>query len=167
MTVEGVDYAFPPRPSGRPRRSLWDRFWPKVDASGDCWQWTGGVSGRYGMVRPGGSANQRGAHVMAWELLIGPVPNGHQVDHLCKNTLCVNPDHLQPVPPRINLLRSETWSGVNARKSHCPNGHPYDKANTRIHMGKRNCRSCDRARLARRRAQPKGDRHVLCTADAA
>jgi hypothetical protein len=156
MSVDGVDYAFsqPDIPqlaaAGRPRQSLWYRFWPKVDASGDCWQWIGGVSGRYGMVRPGGSANQRGAHVIAWELLVGPVPEGYQIDHLCKNTLCVNPDHLEPVPPRINLLRSEAWSGVNARKIACPKGHEYTAENTRLYQDKRHCRACDRMRLALR-----------------
>ena len=136
----------------RPRQNLWDRFWPKVDATGDCWQWTGGVSGRYGMVRPGGSANQRGAHIVAWELLIGPVPDGYQVDHRCKNTLCVNPDHLEPVPPLVNLMRSAARPAINASKTLCPQGHPYDDANTRLYRGKRHCRACDRSRLESRRA---------------
>lgn len=133
------------------RRPLWDRFWEKVDASGDCWLWTAGRSGGYGLIRPGGSANQRPAHIIAWELLVGAVDDGYQIDHLCKNTLCVNPDHLEPVPPRVNLLRSGAWSGVNARKTSCPNNHPYTSENTRVYRGKRHCRACNRDRLARRR----------------
>jgi hypothetical protein len=144
----------------RPRQSLWDRFWPKVDAEGDCWQWTGGVSNGYGMVRPGGDANQRGAHIVVWELLIGPVPDGYQVDHRCKNTLCVNPDHLEPVPPLINLMRSAAWSARNAAATECPKGHGYTTENTRIYRGRRHCRECDRIRLRQRRSNPVGGINV-------
>jgi hypothetical protein len=131
-------------------RTTWNRFWEKVDASGDCWEWTAyQMPSGYGMFRPGGSRNQQMAHRFSWELLVGPIPDGYEVDHRCKNRGCVNPDHLQPVPPKVNLMRSEAWSARNARKTRCPAGHAYDKANTRWYRGKRHCRACDRARPRR------------------
>jgi hypothetical protein len=131
--------------------SAWGRFWAKVDASGDCWEWTAHrFSNGYGQFRVGGRGeNHRGAHRVVWEMLIGPIPDGWEVDHWCKNRGCVNPDHLEPVPQRVNLMRSGAWSAVNARKTHCPKDHPYTEANTRWDHGRRHCRACDRARPRR------------------
>jgi hypothetical protein len=87
------------------------RFWAKVDARGPCWLWTAGQTsngyGRFGLT----SRDKRLAHRFAWELLIGQVPEGLQLDHLCRVRLCVNPDHLEPVTPQENWARSHTPVG--------------------------------------------------------
>jgi hypothetical protein len=75
---------------------------------------------------------------------VGPIPRGLVIDHLCRNTICVNPDHMQVVTVRENTLRGNTFQARNLRKTHCPQGHPYDQANTYLHRGKRHCRICQR-----------------------
>lgn len=88
-----------------------------------CWEWVGGRSSNgYGRWR------QRFAHRVVFILSGRVIPEGLELDHLCRNTLCVNPDHLEPVAPRENKRRGVGWSGVNARKTHCPRGHLYDYA---------------------------------------
>lgn len=81
------------------------RFWAKVDAEGDCWVWTGALSDTgYGSFAPAGKA--KSAHRFAYESLVGPIPVGLQLDHLCRNRACVNPDHLEPVSATENTRRS-------------------------------------------------------------
>ena len=124
-----------------------EQFWAKVDATGICWEWTGYTDDGYGRVTTGprGSSGQQ-AHRVAWEYLVGPIPPGLQLDHLCRNRRCVNPDHLQPVTPKINTERSASPSARNIRKTHGPRGHEYTEANTRIlPNGARTCRICGRA----------------------
>ena len=126
------------------------RFWEKVDKSGECWLWTAAVSKRgYGRFRlPTGHI---GAHVQSYILTHGPVPEGKEVHHVCENPPCVRPDHLKAVTHRENLLASDTIVGINARKTRCINGHPFDDENTRVYDGKRKCRQCgiDRKREIR------------------
>src|SRR6185369_13442505 len=92
-----------------------ERFWSKVDASGDCWIWRGTDDGKgYGVMHLGRTTTT--AHRFAYTLLVGPIPPGLQIDHLCRNRACVNPDHMEPVTQRVNSLRSSlTPSGRNAR----------------------------------------------------
>lgn len=131
--------------------TAWDRFFSKVSVE-DCWQWTGGKSPNgYGLFRPGGQQNQVSAHRAAWELLVGGIGPGLEIDHLCKNRACVNPDHLQPVTSWINCMRSASPPSSNFLKLECPRGHRYGDTNTRVYRGKRHCRACDRDRSARRR----------------
>lgn len=122
-----------------------DRFWAKVDKSGECWEWTASrAGGGYGSF----TVNGRGqpAHKFAYELLAGPVPAGLVLDHLCRNRICVRPDHLEPVTERENILRGESEPAKNARKTHCHKGHKFTPETTYIYAasGFRMCRLCRR-----------------------
>ena len=125
-----------------------ERFWAKVERRGadDCWTWTAGTSegyGQFGLSRRSGSIR---AHRFAYELLIGPVPDGLELDHLCRNRLCVNPAHLEPVSRRENILRGESPTAQHARQTHCKNGHPLSGDNLYLHpKGSRVCLTCKRA----------------------
>lgn len=126
---------------------LGDRFWSKVDADGDCWEWTASVNVRHGYGQFHWKGRPHRAHVLAWESLVGPVAEGHELDHRCRNRRCVNPDHLEPVTRRVNTLRSPTApTAINARKTHCIRGHALRGTNLYVRPnGHRNCRSCRRA----------------------
>ena len=132
-----------------------NRFLSKVCfKENGCWQWMAGQSSHLGGKPPHYGEfyykGKRGAHVISYELFVGPIPEGKELDHLCKNSLCVNPDHLEPVPHQINVQRGN--AGIllrirNASKTHCPQGHPYDLSNTYVDKnGKRGCRICRNAR---------------------
>lgn len=132
-----------------------ERFWAKVDKNGPlwngtpCWVWTASFGSRgYGQFaiwpqRP------LGAHRISYEMLIGPIPEDKQIDHLCRNRSCVRPAHLEIVTARENTLRGMSFASANARKLHCPKGHPYDLLNTYFvpSTGRRKCRICLHAQL--------------------
>lgn len=93
-------------------------------------------------------------HRVAYEAYVGPIPEGMVIDHLCRVRACCNPDHLEPVTNRENLLRGDTLPAAEAAATHCISGHPFTPANTRTtSKGKRHCRPC-----AKRRAQGYRDR---------
>lgn len=111
-----------------------------IEASG-CWLWTGARSGSgYGNLW----ANGRNAlaHRVVWESLVGPIPPGLTLDHLCRNQLCVNPDHLEVVTTKVNTMRGTSFAAVNARKTQCPRGHPYEGKNLIRYGNGRFCRAC-------------------------
>lgn len=132
---------------------LAERFWFNVDKSGDCWEWTAGHSGNgYAQFQVGERPHP--AHRIAYLLLIGPIPDGLVLDHLCRNINCVNPAHLEPVTRVENIQRGENhWRN----KTHCPQGHEYTPENTYVYRGRRQCRTCSavykRQYKARKRAQ--------------
>ena len=123
-----------------------ERLWAKVDKSGECWRWLGKFSrDGYGRHWRTGEGDRR-AHRLAYELVRGPITGGLDLDHLCRNKWCVNPDHLEPVTVTENHAR-------RPRKSECPAGHPFDERNTHVRRnGKRECRTCMRDRQRERRA---------------
>lgn len=133
-----------------------------VDPNG-CWNWTGNLntSGYGRWFGWGNKATPLAAHVVAYTHLVGPVPDGLQLDHLCHthdaeclggkcaHRTCVNPAHLEPVTARENLLRSpHTQAARNAAKTHCDNGHEFTPENTYYQTEgaytKRRCRACKR-----------------------
>jgi hypothetical protein len=152
-----------PRPHGRKPDA--ERFWPKVEKNGPipahrpdlgpCWLWMASTTKGYGLFSMGGKLNRAstGAHIWSYTQLVGPVPEGLHLDHLCRVTRCVNPAHLEPVTCRENLMRGVGFTAGYAKQTHCVNGHPFDEKNTRVHptKGWRECRKCDTEYNKRRR----------------
>jgi hypothetical protein len=144
-------------PAQRAGRLASERAWNRQvdDSAGPaaCWPWRGAPTpdgyGRFGK-------SPQMAHCVAYERAVGPIPKNLVIDHLCRNRICVNPAHLQPVRQRTNLLRSPlTLPSQNLAKTHCPRGHEYTPINTylRVKPGglqARECRTC--RRMAGRRA---------------
>lgn len=112
-----------------------------------CWKWTGTVAGvpGYGRIIVGDTRIY--AHRWAYEQFIGLIPEELDLDHLCRNRLCVRPDHLEPVTRQVNLLRGITIPAANAAKTHCPQNHEYTPENTRVSKrNQRSCKTCARIR---------------------
>lgn len=145
-------------------KTLWDRFWEKVDATGDCWEWTAYKDEKgYGRIHVSSKPKRAmTAQDVAWELLVGPIPAGMVVDHLCRNHGCVNAgSHLELVTRRVNYERGYSLQRINSKKTHCPQGHLYTAENTYVLPSRptaRYCKTCHKdtspERAARRRARP-------------
>lgn len=134
-----------------------ERFWSKVDKTGDCWLWTGTRDPKgYGSFSEG-RGSTRGAHRVAWEMANGPVPEGLYLDHLCRTPACVRVSHLEPVTNGENVLRGIGPSARAARQTECVNGHPFtgDNLRTAVERGRerRVCRACTADRAAAYRAR--------------
>ena len=121
-----------------PASTYWlSKMWERIDKTDTCWLWIGATSANgYGVTSAGNGNRLVGAHRRVYELLVGPIPEGLQLDHLCRVRNCVNPAHLEPVTPSVNQQR------MGAVKTACPKGHGYDAANTYMYRGRRNCRRC-------------------------
>jgi hypothetical protein len=116
-------------------------------APNGCWEWEGSKWKGYGRINVDG--RPRGAHRVLYEAIVGPIPPGLTLDHLCRNRSCVNPDHLEPVSMRVNTLRGIGPAAIHAAQTECIHGHPFDEANTyRKRNGSRDCRTCNRLRVA-------------------
>lgn len=137
-------------------RSVMEQVEDKFLIGDGCWPWTAAKSDNgYGRVGRGSTTTLL-AHRIVYELLIGPIPAGLELDHLCRRRDCVRPDHLEPVTHRVNVQRGpKDGYGWRGRLTECGRGHPYDAANTRHRRdGSRVCRTCHRATQARyRKAQ--------------
>jgi hypothetical protein len=157
------------------------RFWTRVrkpadsDADG-CWLWTGGKVGS-GMPDGYGVFKVRGKTVMvhrfAYELLVGPIPDGQELHHVCENTLCVRPgpEHVQSLTVPEHRRTGEGFAAREARQTHCKHGHPLEGDNLFLRDGKRVCRTCRQEICRKWRQRQKRelerlrelDRHVPAT----
>lgn len=140
-----------PRAGGRKVQAPGVLFWEKVDASGDCWEWLGAKRPNgYGVF--GTQGKNEGAHRFAWENLVGKIPDGLVIDHLCKNRGCVNPDHLEPVTYSENNIRGAGpfLSRIRRAVTHCKYGHEFTEENTYVSTWqgstKRVCKQCRKSR---------------------
>ncbi len=122
------------------------RLWAKVDKSSDCWIWQGSDNGNgYGQI----SKNYKKIYVhrLSYEIHKGQIPDKMTVHHLCMNTKCVNPEHLEIVSRAENTLLGYAINAAASSKraiTHCPSGHEYNKKNTYVDKrGGRRCRPCN------------------------
>ena len=115
-----------------------ERFWNKVLFTTDCWEWQASKTEKgYGQFQI--NYKPKRAHRISYELYNGKIPEGLQIDHLCRNTSCVNPSHLEAVTNQINHQRGDNFTNnFNRLKTHCPKGHPF----TGIRNGHRICHIC-------------------------
>lgn len=131
------------------------RFWPKVhpEPNTGCWIWDSGHDENgYGLLWIGDGVSVR-SHRFAYEVLVGPIPAGLTLDHLCRNKWCVNPAHLEPCTSGENAARSPNAPyNRRARQTECLRGHPFTEANTYRHHGRRECRACNALRAREKRA---------------
>jgi len=141
-----------------------DRFVTRIDQTDSCWIWTGSQKGNgYGEFHFNGTSKP--AHRVSYEFFTDTrIPFGKVIDHLCRNPICVNPLHLEPVSQETNTLRGEAPSAKYARATHCDAGHPLSGDNLKIRVRGRRawrvCRTCKNRKqqeyMLRKRGRPIG-----------
>jgi hypothetical protein len=148
----------------KPQLTNEERFWLKIDKNGPlpaadtlaaglgpCWVWTG-FRDRFGYGDFNESGRHKRAHRYAYLLVVGDIPDGLTLDHLCRVTSCVNPEHLEPVTAKVNTLRGNSITAIQANKTHCKRGHPFSGDNLYVIGGKRPGRACRTCARIHRRA---------------
>lgn len=144
--------------AGKATRTPEERFFSRLIQDGDCWVWPHTDPAGYGRMFQADGVNWL-PHRWAYTFMRGDIPDGLELDHLCRNRACTNPDHLEPVTRVENAMR-----GPGAI-TECKNGHPYTTANTYIRpdRGTRGCRICRAhatARWSNRHAAPERNNSV-------
>lgn len=140
----------------RLRKPIW-RYLPEDRGyTTPCWVWFGTIDHR-GYPQTAKNGKTARAHRVIYEALVGAIPEGLTLDHLCRVKACVNPAHLEPVTRGENTLRGTSPTALNARKTVCLNGHPFDRIRP---DGARTCRQC-RARRGRETRQRAAVRRAL------
>ncbi len=117
----------------------------RIQKTKDCWFWIGSLTQQgYGRMWVKSRNSTNYAHRIVYELLVGPIPEGLTIDHLCRNKLCVNPEHMEAVSSRVNALRGYGPPAINARKRRCHKGHLFNDKNVMLVRGgrKRQCKIC-------------------------
>jgi len=124
--------------------SLDEKFEKYVVRSAGCWSWRGSKQGAgYGYIFRNKRHPTTLIHRYSWEKHTGnKIPAGYDIDHLCRNRLCCNPEHLEPVPPIVNILRGTGHSAMNAKKTKCINGHDLPVRNNLAQRQSRICKLC-------------------------
>lgn len=135
------------------RDTFENRFWAKVspEPNSGCWIWTACISNAgYGFFSVDGK--QMGAHRASYEFFVGPIPDGLQLDHKCRIRCCVNPDHLEPVTPKVNINRGigPALLGDRRRTKECLNGHDLGVHSYIRKNGTRRCKICESNRMKNR-----------------
>lgn len=132
----------------RKRKATIERLLSRLQRNKDCWDWTGAVTnGGYGQITGYVNNIKKNliTHRVVYEYFNGSIPKGLTIDHLCRNRLCQNPDHLEAVTQKVNTARGISVTAINTSKTHCTNGHPYYGANLLMDK-KRNIRMCKACR---------------------
>jgi hypothetical protein len=152
---------------------FWDRVIPEPNTG--CWLWTAGTNLKgYGRFHVGygrfhvGDGRMASAHRLAYEVLASPIPEAHQIDHLCKTPACCNPAHLEAVTSLENWRRGNAPSAVSVREGRCTKGHEYTPENTllRVEHGQlkqrvcRTCRAADRVLEHAKRRRMRAERRA-------
>lgn len=136
------------------------RFWSYVQKTDGCWLWTARLNqSGYGQFAIGGAMPS--VHRLSYEALVGPIPDGLQLDHLCRVRNCVRPDHLEPVTAHENMRRGTSPFAENIRKEACPRGHEYTDENTWLYRGSRYCRECRRTEARERKRRMREASRVM------
>jgi hypothetical protein len=140
-------------------KSVEQRFWEKVIRGKDdeCWEWRGAHdTAGYARFHVDMRRRREGAHRFAYELLIGPIPEGLELDHLCRNKGCINPYHLEPVTRSVNVRRALAFN-PRKHKTHCPQGHALAGENLYVYIGRRKtaylCKECRRIQCRQYKAR--------------
>lgn len=169
-------------PGSTKKLSTIDRFMTHVEKSASCWVWTAATDkDGYGRFYRDAKSPRHVAHRFAYEAMVGPIPDGLQIDHLCRNTSCVNPAHLEPVTLDENVRRAwevrergtpaplrlclpdPTSPWANARKTHCKRGHEFTPENTILIPTGRCCRTCKNMHDAARRVRLRAERELVAS----
>ena len=144
-------------------KPAFDRLMKKTEVvDGACWKWKGWINPTTGYGEITLDGKKRGAHIVAYLLHRGPIPERLVLDHLCRNRACVNPAHLEAVTQQVNCQRGMTGKAPgttgerNKAKTHCPHGHEYAGDNLIVRGRRRHCRACRRIRSALAEANGRG-----------
>ena len=128
------------------RGTVEQRMLARIEKTETCWLWTV-PHWDSGYVRIRANGRTQMAHRVAYELWVGPIPEGRTIDHLCRVRWCMNPAHMEPVTQGENVLRGDTLAARNAAKTHCKHGHEFSERNTYQYKGNRICRRCNSLRV--------------------